>query len=1058
MGMIVVDNKDNVPAEDEYSKEEEQYPKVYYTDIGGEKVFARIYNQPTNDKQINPGDEREHTLVDLINYETNKFYYKSGNNYTLDANATPDYLKPYYQLGYSLTTDNVYKDGVTYYQKDGNKYVVYDGPHTLSPVDNHLYVIDKNAVWEPKNFSKGWELSRYYYKTMEGNKPKYTLDRYGTRGGQIDWDKQYYNLGQNVSDEEDGVPEEKFLYTSGHIYYFMPGTYYCATKKDASGKDRKPEDITKDMVISADESESPNEFDLDTYYYFASDNFTQGNPCLNPGQTQQEKEEDAKHLKNWNDNDIIYMTKWESNALMGKYFLTEFVPLNSVNEWKKASTGDMGFYPVFTCTLQEWVYPEDLDPDQRSPYTAIGGTSKEKSFYAPYRYYYLIDNVYYLDTNSNYRVGYNYYKLNNDLLLRIEAEFFKSGKYYYRNKGTTEWSTNTALVYNDDVEYSKEEKWYVTSRPNAESGIEVPFDVGAEWPLREYTEEDKRQGIILHTHKNVPTYIKLDGFAETLNTIHGLILQINKLLELDDTSTRDLSTVTGSINYLNDIIARFNELNQGDIVVIDDYGRFHGAGHDSIEEYKYQNIGYGEDENNQWRGDSTDDKQFIDIEVDSNVNNPQISVTHKSHSVTKETTTSNKNTGSGDGLNASTDDTLLLYTPIVDNKGHVVGKNTETVTLPYGFKTIKVSNSSATSDADSTIKEAGQIADNTQDTLTFSSTNKWIKFDNNSEDVIKIGHEVHNITTSAKTATDINGNGDTITIQDITFDAAGHATANQPHTYTLPYGYKKFTGNEGSTTANNTQDTAAILGDNWIKTIISNDTININHIGPVGSGTTTNIDATKTPALGGSFNIPTISYDSKGHIYQNDKYAITLPSLELGITSTTGSTEVLTGISYTKNGTKINATKEAPGTLKLGSYTTSSNLDNILPSSTISSALNTIQSRIDGIVGSDPNKTIRVISAEEVAKIVDGAPQSLDTLKEIATWISTHGSDAATMQANITSNTNRIGALEGLVGSTSVSSQISTALNSYVLKTTYEAKIAELEARIAELESKLPTE
>jgi hypothetical protein len=29
-----------------------------------------------------------------------------------------------------------------------------------------------------------------------------------------------------------------------------------------------------------------------------------------------------------------------------------------------------------------------------------------------------------------------------------------------------------------------------------------------------------------------------------------------------------------------------------------------------------------------------------------------------------------------------------LYTPIVDAAGHVVGKNTETVTLPYGFKNI----------------------------------------------------------------------------------------------------------------------------------------------------------------------------------------------------------------------------------------------------------------------------------------------------------------------------------------------------------------------------------
>ena len=35
---------------------------------------------------------------------------------------------------------------------------------------------------------------------------------------------------------------------------------------------------------------------------------------------------------------------------------------------------------------------------------------------------------------------------------------------------------------------------------------------------------------------------------------------------------------------------------------------------------------------------------------------------------------------------------LKLYTPIVDNAGHVVGKNTETVTLPYGYKYLETNN------------------------------------------------------------------------------------------------------------------------------------------------------------------------------------------------------------------------------------------------------------------------------------------------------------------------------------------------------------------------------
>lgn len=60
--------------------------------------------------------------------------------------------------------------------------------------------------------------------------------------------------------------------------------------------------------------------------------------------------------------------------------------------------------------------------------------------------------------------------------------------------------------------------------------------------------------------------------------------------------------------------------------------------------------------------------------------------------------------------------------------------------------------------------------------------------------------------------------------------------------------------------------------------------------------------------------------------------------------------------------------------------------------------------RVDTLVGStagDDAKSVRTISAEEVAKIVASAPESFDTLKEISDWISTHSSDAAAMNSAI---------------------------------------------------------
>ena len=64
--------------------------------------------------------------------------------------------------------------------------------------------------------------------------------------------------------------------------------------------------------------------------------------------------------------------------------------------------------------------------------------------------------------------------------------------------------------------------------------------------------------------------------------------------------------------------------------------------------------------------------------------------------------------------------------------------------------------------------------------------------------------------------------------------------------------------------------------------------------------------------------------------------------------------------------------------------------------------IKTNETAISTLQGTDTAMSARAIAAEEVAKIVDGAPESLDTLKELADWISTHGTDAAAMNSAIT--------------------------------------------------------
>lgn len=66
--------------------------------------------------------------------------------------------------------------------------------------------------------------------------------------------------------------------------------------------------------------------------------------------------------------------------------------------------------------------------------------------------------------------------------------------------------------------------------------------------------------------------------------------------------------------------------------------------------------------------------------------------------------------------------------------------------------------------------------------------------------------------------------------------------------------------------------------------------------------------------------------------------------------------------------------------------------------------------------------------AYQIAAIVAGADADFDTLKEIADWISGHANDATEMNSNIKDNADAIDALEALVGSKSVATQIADAI------------------------------
>lgn len=81
------------------------------------------------------------------------------------------------------------------------------------------------------------------------------------------------------------------------------------------------------------------------------------------------------------------------------------------------------------------------------------------------------------------------------------------------------------------------------------------------------------------------------------------------------------------------------------------------------------------------------------------------------------------------------------------------------------------------------------------------------------------------------------------------------------------------------------------------------------------------------------------------------------------------------------------------------------------------------EGKLTTLIGADADKSVRTIANEELAAqlIPEGAKESLDTLQEIAAWIQAHPGDASAMNAAIE-------ALQAKVGDSSVTSQISTAI------------------------------
>lgn len=620
-------------------------------------------------------------------------------------------------------------------------------------------------------------------------------------------------------------------------------------------------------------------------------------------------------------------------------------------------------------------------------------------FYEPCKWYYYKEGVGYIleesdhanpEINKKYeKIVDAWYSAGNTSPDNIPAsKFFESGcyckiipedqgnvfipdTYYIKN---TDGTYELAHKYEEGQTYYTRSEWYVAKDDN-----EI-YQKGMKWEL-----DFIPKGVTLSIRYPHYELIELPGFARTANTLNGIILKSHELIgdgedqlsENNDYKNFEPDNIQGVLNtYENHFethVKTHHESDIGDLTIIDNYGRIAAAAFKSKQDVSYTNVGKPGS-----NPASETEQSYLSYDKDDGISNQTLdhqifNLTHvAAHKKADTTTTADKNTdgANGNGLNAAHGNTISLYTPIVDSMGHIVGKNTETVTLPYGFKTITTNGRSTDNDTTYGNKtalaaQASLVADNTQDTLAIDSGDSWIKLTTDAaNDKIIISHDVKKTSTSTSTAT-LSTETDSTTTFDVftyTFDDRNHFKNVDTKTITMPNSYGKIIGDNKSdgknvvSEATATHDTFAIIGDNWLTSTISKDKVTLTHdnANSVAERKVANV----TPAFGSTFTIEDWRFDSKGHMYGGaETHTVKIPQGSYTNTpATANATGIITSIGFTPTTGAITSTSNYLGAIKLGSYTKPTTIKTVANASitalnfdtntTLSSAINALDSRI----------------------------------------------------------------------------------------------------------------
>ena len=889
--------------------------------------------------------EKTNEVYEEINFDDfdgENYYYqeKTNTRYDLSAEQNPEMMnyshQPTYQPGHKYCLLNkdrfqyhelsgAYKPGTYYYVDDAGSIVL--DYSALAREKTKYYTINRDKLVVVRNnktagnFTDIYVPNYYYYiddatgDLIKDTSSQMTRERvyYLPKISEIKEDVKVDADGNPIEDEKEWIKEISYIGISGNI----------------------EEDVFTFNQLTAFESAADKESD-DIYYYWYP--LEDGSYAPFKGTWEvYNATQPSLYRREIKYRQTVSTTKYTIND-MDQQKLVPFTENTFYLEIKNSRTGMVtGYQPVtkemvkpgkdlhylaFICTIIPAGSPGNpSSTDSMQPYgvdgypfsLAQGINYNDIEAYALKQLddFYTSGTYHFMDLNGNIILdtyptmtrdktnalandeGLIYFKIPQnaiDFASLANKKFYEPYK-YYTPTSSGDYVKDVIEEQPSDRE-EEPKKYYERKQLYVVKDTEGRYHEGMVWPANAITVPDS---VTLATHEEQYELKEIPGFARNINTMHGLLLKLNHYMEYDDKYTRDERIGNGLLNQIHDIIANIGKLKPRRFVTIDDTGRMVEADWDTRQSETAKTVKTGSllkgIEGDQFAEVASTDamrKQWITAHLDGNLDEPQLTIHHNFQKV-KDTTSETNMNGHGD--------TVDLYTPIVDDMGHVVGKNIETVTLPYGFKTIKLKTPSDEI-TDLTADAGTMIADNTQDTLNIGAGNKWIKLASDvNSDTLTIGHTVTPFSAGLantwyglsvnKTIETLDADN-TFEIPCFKFDEAGHITAAETHTIQLPENFetikvtassavvKNVSGTAGTIVADSIKDELTFAeGNKWLNLVADtdNDTITISHYVNDIEKTT----ATKDLNSFSTFSVQEFGHDEAGHIISGVTTTYTLP-------------------------------------------------------------------------------------------------------------------------------------------------------------------------------------